>query len=73
MNVRDYRGRTPYRLASWARNSTDFYRWPEAAERCWSSWAPTRGWASPPTCRNGSWPARRGEATGPAGGTTGGR
>jgi ankyrin repeat protein len=32
MNVRDYRGRTPYRLASWARNSTDFYRWPQAAE-----------------------------------------
>ena len=32
MDVRDYRGRTPYRLASWARNSTDFYRWPEAAE-----------------------------------------
>jgi ankyrin repeat protein len=32
MDVRDYRGRTPYRLASWARNSTDFYRWPKAAE-----------------------------------------
>ena len=32
MDVRDYRGRTPYRLANWARNSTDFYRWPKAAE-----------------------------------------
>ena len=30
--IMDYRGRTPYRLASWARNSTDFYRWPQAAE-----------------------------------------
>lgn len=33
MDVRDYRGRTPYRLAQWSRNSTDFWQWPDAAER----------------------------------------
>ena len=32
LDVRDYRGRTPYRLAQWSRNSTDLWQWPEAAE-----------------------------------------
>jgi ankyrin repeat protein len=32
MDVRDFRGRTPYRLAQWSRNSTDFWQWPKAAE-----------------------------------------
>ena len=32
LDVRDYRGRTPYRLAQWSMNSTDLWQWPEAAE-----------------------------------------
>ena len=32
LDVRGYRGRTPYRLAQWSRNSTDLWQWPEAAE-----------------------------------------
>ena len=72
MDVRDYRGRTPYRLASWARNSTDFYRWPEAADLLVELGANPR-LGVPANLQERELARAAGEATGQAGGTTGGR
>ena len=72
MDVRDYRGRTPYRLASWARNSTDFYRWPAAAELLVQLGANPR-LGVPANLQERELARAAGEASGQAGGTTGGR
>ena len=72
MNVRDYRGRTPYRLASWARNSTDFYRWPKAAELLRQLGANPR-LGVPANLQERELARAAGEATGQPGETTGGR
>ena len=46
INARDFRGRTPYRIAEGAKQSFQFQAFPGTAERC-NSWEPTYGWVYP--------------------------
>ena len=52
IDARDFRGRTPFRLAEGAKQSFQFQTWPETAELLASLGADTR-WGCPARCRSG--------------------